>query len=41
MISVEHNYTPERERLHVLLKSKGYGRVFERFSQWDDWYVKP
>lgn len=41
MISVEHNYTPERERLNELLKSKGYARVFERFSQWDDWYVKP
>ncbi|MBU0689956.1 MAG: FkbM family methyltransferase [Gammaproteobacteria bacterium] len=40
IISVEHNFTPERERLYALLKSKGYARVFEKFSQWDDWYVK-
>lgn len=39
-ITVEHNYTGERERIHGLLTAKGYRRVFEKFSRWDDWYVR-
>ena len=40
IITVEHNYTPMREKLFELLVSKGYARKFESISQWDDWYVK-
>jgi FkbM family methyltransferase len=39
-ITVEHNYTIQRERIHDLLKINGYKRVFEKFSNWDDWYIK-
>ncbi len=40
IITVEHNFTVMREKIHTLLKSKGYVRIFESFSQWDDWYIK-
>ena len=38
-ISVEHNFTPARRQLHELLTDRGYRRVFESISFWDDWYV--
>jgi len=38
-ITVEHNYTPERDVIAALLGQHGYVRVFEALSQWDDWYV--
>lgn len=41
IITCEHNYTPSRDGIHALLTSKGYVRVFEDLSQWDDWYVHP
>jgi hypothetical protein len=28
-----------RDKIFELLSLKGYGRVFEKFSIWDDWYV--
>jgi len=40
IITVEHNFTKERERIHDLLRRNGYKRVFTKFSNWDDWYVK-
>lgn len=41
VISVEHNYHREnREGINRLLTNRGYERVFERFSDWDDWYVQ-
>jgi FkbM family methyltransferase len=40
IITVEHNYTDQRSRIHSLLSSSGYNRVFEELSMWDDWYVK-
>ncbi len=40
IITVEHNYAePARSRLLALLTAKGYSRVFENFSRWDDWYL--
>lgn len=38
-ISCEHNFTPDREKIHALLSRHGYRRVLEKFSQFDDWYV--
>ncbi len=40
IITVEHNFTADREKIYSLLRSKGYDRVLEKFSQWDDWYIK-
>jgi FkbM family methyltransferase len=40
IITVEHNFTKEREKIHDLLMVNGYKRVFEKFSNWDDWYIK-
>ncbi|MFD1951722.1 FkbM family methyltransferase [Sphingomonas arantia] len=38
-LTVEHNWTDERAQIHELLTGVGFVRVFEHFSQWDDWYV--
>lgn len=38
-ITCEHNFTPNREKIHDLLRAHGYRRKFEEFSQFDDWYV--
>jgi hypothetical protein len=38
-IFVEHNFTENREKIHQLLTTNGYLRVFTRFSRWDDWYL--
>lgn len=39
IITAEHNYTENRERIHSLLKSKGYQRQMTEYSMFDDWYV--
>jgi FkbM family methyltransferase len=39
-ISVEHNFTSNREKLYNLLSKSGYSRKFTSISQWDDWYFK-
>jgi FkbM family methyltransferase len=40
IITVEHNFTDQRSRIHGLLTSWGYSRVFEELSMFDDWYIK-
>lgn len=40
VITCEHNYTPERDKIHALLTGNGYVRKFEDVSHFDDWYVK-
>jgi FkbM family methyltransferase len=39
VITVEHNYTSNRDKIYDLLTSHGYARKCEEFSQFDDWYV--
>lgn len=40
VITCEHNYTPEREKIYALLTAQGYVRKFEDVSDFDDWYVR-
>ena len=39
VITVEHNFTEQREKINQLLTSKGYKQVLKEISSWDDWYV--
>lgn len=40
VMTVEHNHEPQREQVFDLLTSKGYTRVCQDVSRFDDWYVK-
>jgi len=40
LISVEHNYTRSRELILSLLAGQGYTRVLEKYSMWDDFYIR-
>ena len=40
IITVEHNYTANRNLIYNLLTANGYKRIFENISLMDDWYVK-
>jgi FkbM family methyltransferase len=40
IITCEHNFGNNRDKIHSLLASKGYERKFESISLFDDWYVK-
>lgn len=40
VITIEHNHTPQREKIFDLLTAKGYIRRFPEISDFDDWYVK-
>jgi FkbM family methyltransferase len=39
-ITVEHNFTPMRDKIHALLASNGYNRKFTEVSRWDDFFVR-
>jgi FkbM family methyltransferase len=39
LIAVEHNGTPNRQKIYDLLVEKGYSRKFVGFTRFDDWYV--
>lgn len=40
LITIEHNFTDARDKIHDLLSIHGYKRFFAKFSKFDDWYVK-
>ena len=40
IITCEHNYTSDRQRLFDLFTSKGYIRKYADYTEFDDWYVK-
>lgn len=41
LLTIEHNFAPQREQIHALLSAKGYHRVHEAVSRFDDWYLGP
>ena len=38
--TIEHNFTKNRSAIFSLMKSKGYKRVRDDISDYDDWYIK-
>jgi FkbM family methyltransferase len=40
VITCEHNYSENREKIYDLLIHNGYKRVYEELSFFDDWYIK-
>ena len=40
VITCEHNYSNDRDKINELLTLNGYKRKMESVSLWDDWYVK-
>ena len=39
IITVEHNFTPQRQEIYKLLTAAGYRREHEAESSFDDWYI--
>lgn len=39
-VAVEHNYSKSREQIRSLLENKGYQRILQDKSEWDDWYIR-
>jgi FkbM family methyltransferase len=38
-ITVEHNFTPMRDKIYEMMTFQGYERVYTEVSRWDDFYV--
>lgn len=38
-VTVEHNFTPAREKIFDMMTKNGYERVFPEISRWDDFYL--
>jgi FkbM family methyltransferase len=38
-ITIEHNYSENRDKILMLLNKNGYKRLNTKYSLWDDWYV--
>jgi FkbM family methyltransferase len=39
VITCEHNYNKNREKIHDLLNQYGYIRKYKSISRYDDWYI--
>ena len=40
VITCEHNYSSNREKIYNLLSNNGYKRIMSDISHFDDWYIK-
>jgi FkbM family methyltransferase len=40
IITCEHNFTPMRNKIYMLLTKNGYVRKYFGLSEFDDWYIK-
>ena len=38
--TVEHNFTENRDLIYEIMEENGYVRILEKFSDFDDWFVK-
>lgn len=38
-ITIEHNYTKNRDSIYEYLTNNGFLRILEDMSEWDDWYI--
>jgi FkbM family methyltransferase len=41
IITCEHNFNENREKIHTLLTNRGYVRKLAEISRFDDWYINP
>jgi FkbM family methyltransferase len=41
VITCEHNFSSQKEKIYELLLRNGYKRVHEDISRWDGWYIGP
>lgn len=41
IITCEHNFTENRDKIFELLSKNGYQRIWPEFTSFDDWYIKP
>lgn len=39
VITCEHNFSDQREKIHRLLSRNGFSCVYEGISRWDGWFV--